>query len=87
MSIIDKIQTSVLHRKEKLNGNKKIDKREDTVRKRRVDDTLVDENGVYEVVERTIYPNKIICPDCGGVTTEGLEFCDKCAGELHKMFQ
>lgn len=44
------------------------------------------ETGEYEIVERTIYPEKIICPDCGGVTTEGLEFCDKCAGELYKMF-
>lgn len=36
----------------------------------------------YEVVEREILPNKIICPDCGGITLEGLEFCDKCGGEL-----
>lgn len=37
---------------------------------------------VYEVVEREIHPAKIICPDCGGITLEGLEFCDKCGGEL-----
>lgn len=37
---------------------------------------------VYEVVEREIQPAKIICPDCGGITLEGLEFCDKCGGEL-----
>ncbi len=36
----------------------------------------------YEVVEREIHPAKIICPDCGGITLEGLEFCDKCGGEL-----
>lgn len=36
----------------------------------------------YEVVEREILPAKIICPDCGGITLEGLEFCDKCGGEL-----
>lgn len=36
----------------------------------------------YEVVEREILPNKILCPDCGGITLEGLEFCDKCGGEL-----
>lgn len=36
----------------------------------------------YEVVEREIAPARIICPDCGGITLEGLEFCDKCGGEL-----
>jgi hypothetical protein len=40
------------------------------------------EQSEYEVVEREILPAKIICPDCGGVTLEGLEFCDKCGGEL-----
>lgn len=35
-----------------------------------------------EIVEREILPAKIICPDCGGITLEGLEFCDKCGGEL-----
>lgn len=37
----------------------------------------------YEVVELEILPAKIICPDCGGVTLEGLDFCDKCGGELN----
>lgn len=36
----------------------------------------------YEVVEREILPAEIICPDCGGITLEGLDFCDKCGGEL-----
>lgn len=36
----------------------------------------------YEIVELEILPAKIICPDCGGITLEGLEFCDKCGGEL-----
>ena len=36
----------------------------------------------YEIVEREILPEKIICPDCGGITLEGLDFCDKCGGEL-----
>lgn len=36
----------------------------------------------YELLEREILPAKIICPDCGGITLEGLEFCDKCGGEL-----
>jgi hypothetical protein len=36
----------------------------------------------YEIVEKEILPEKMICPDCGGVTLVGLEFCDKCGGEL-----
>lgn len=36
----------------------------------------------YEVIEREILPENIICPDCGGITLRGLEFCDKCGGEL-----
>lgn len=39
-------------------------------------------NEEYEILEREILPQKIICPDCGGLTLEGLEFCDKCGGEL-----
>lgn len=41
-----------------------------------------DENGEYPVLEREIVPEKIVCPDCGGITLEGLEFCDRCGGEL-----
>lgn len=37
----------------------------------------------YEIVEKEILPKKIICPDCGGITLEGLDFCDKCGGELY----
>lgn len=36
----------------------------------------------YPVVEREIVPAAIICPDCGGITLEGLDYCDKCGGEL-----
>jgi hypothetical protein len=36
----------------------------------------------YEIVEREILPEKMICPDCGGITLKGLEFCDKCGAEL-----
>ena len=42
-----------------------------------------DENGEYEILEREILPEKIICPDCGGITLEGLDFCDKCGGLLN----
>ena len=36
----------------------------------------------YKVIEREIHPARIRCPDCGGITLEGLEYCDKCGGEL-----
>ncbi len=36
----------------------------------------------YEIVEKEILPEKMICPDCGGITLVGLDFCDKCGGEL-----
>ena len=45
---------------------------------------FINKNGEieYEHLERCIYPPKIICPDCGGITLEGLDFCDKCGGEI-----
>lgn len=46
------------------------------------DEEAEDPDMEYEVVEREILPAKIICPDCGGITLEGLDFCDKCGGEL-----
>ncbi len=46
------------------------------------EDAEEDPDMEYEVVEREILPAKIICPDCGGITLEGLDFCDKCGGEL-----
>ena len=48
------------------------------------DGAFINENGEieYEVVELVIRPEKIICPDCGGITLEGLEYCDKCGGEI-----
>lgn len=39
----------------------------------------------YEIVEIEILPEKMICPDCGGITLVGLEFCDKCGGELTNL--
>lgn len=38
-----------------------------------------------EVAKLTIKPEKIICPECGGLTTEGLVFCELCGGELEPM--
>ncbi len=43
-----------------------------------------DEEECYEILEREIHPSKIKCPDCGGITLEGLDFCDKCGGELNQ---
>ena len=40
---------------------------------------------VHEVFEIEIMPEKIICPDCGGLTLEGLEYCDKCGGDLTNL--
>lgn len=45
-------------------------------------DPVYEEEETYEVLEREIQPAKIICPDCGGITLEGFEYCDKCGGEL-----
>lgn len=36
----------------------------------------------YEIVEKEILPEKMLCPDCGGITLVGLDYCDKCGGEL-----
>lgn len=36
----------------------------------------------YEVLEREVLPAKMICPACGGITLEGLDYCDKCGREL-----
>lgn len=48
-----------------------------------ITDSLKDIEVEYEIVEKEILPEKIICPDCGGITLEGLDFCDKCGGELY----
>jgi hypothetical protein len=44
--------------------------------------TAAGEEVEYEIVEKEILPEKMICPDCGGITLVGLDFCDKCGGEL-----
>lgn len=46
------------------------------------EETVKEDGKEYEIVEKEILPAKIICPDCGGITLEGLDFCDKCGGEL-----
>lgn len=42
-------------------------------------------DGEYEIIEREILPEQIVCPDCGGFTLEGLEYCDKCGGDLMSL--
>lgn len=37
----------------------------------------------YEVVECEIHPANVVCPDCGGITLEGLDYCNKCGGEIN----
>lgn len=39
-------------------------------------------DGEYEIIEMELLPEQISCPDCGGFTLEGLEYCDKCGGDL-----
>lgn len=41
-----------------------------------------DRNGEYPVLERDIFPERIVCPDCGYVTFEGKERCSRCGREL-----
>lgn len=41
----------------------------------------------YPIVECEIRPANIICPDCGGITIEGLDYCDKCGGEINYIEQ
>lgn len=45
-------------------------------------DSIFDESLEYEIVERKILPEKIICKDCGGITFEGLDLCHLCGGML-----
>ncbi len=63
----------------------KVEKKEiSTVYKKETQEERM-ENGEYEILEREIFPEKIICPDCGGITWEGLDFCDKCGGDLRNL--
>ncbi len=42
-----------------------------------------DPERVYEVLEREILPERIVCPACGNITFEGVERCDRCGKELY----
>lgn len=45
-------------------------------------EAIFDETSEYEILERTILPERMICPDCGGITFEGLDLCHLCGGML-----
>lgn len=73
------------NRYEKKQVNHMEEKEENYYFRETADSTIKEEapqTQEYEILEREIVPKKIKCPDCGGVTLEGLEFCDKCGGEL-----
>lgn len=44
---------------------------------------LLEEDYEYPILEREILPEKIICPSCGRITLEGLDYCDKCGADLN----
>ena len=39
---------------------------------------IFDEKAKEKILERKVTPQKIVCPECGGITIEGLDFCHKC---------
>lgn len=72
----NKYLTKSKHNQNELNKNPVLNTYKDDIK---ADDYVVKE---YEIVEKEILPEKMVCPDCGGITLVGLEFCDKCGGEL-----
>lgn len=84
MSQRTKLLSRLLKRYEKKQKSAVEDKEESYYFREPMEETLEsnEEKEEYEILEREILPKKIQCPDCGGVTLEGLEFCDKCGGEL-----
>ena len=83
MSIIEIIKRLKLQKEKKINLPKDIARGEYI----NANAVMTDQNNVqaefeYEIVEKEILPEKMICPDCGGITLVGLEVCDKCGGEL-----
>ena len=48
-----------------------------------VTEQMSEEACEYPILEREILPEKIICPECGRITLEGLDYCDKCGADLN----
>lgn len=44
--------------------------------------SIFNESLEYPIIEREVLPEKIVCPDCGGITYEGLDLCHRCGGLL-----
>lgn len=85
MSFLRKIfKNSEQHMKQDNTGLEHIDHQEYTnIENSNLENTnMENSNKEYEIVEKEILPEKMICPDCGGITLVGLDFCDKCGGEL-----
>ena len=45
-------------------------------------EAIFDEKLEYPIIEREVLPKKMVCPDCGGITFEGLDLCHLCGGML-----
>ncbi len=76
----------LIRRNVKLKGRNSVDNQQATMflaskeLDKQVEDSQAETD--YEIVEVEIKPAHIICPDCGGITIEGLDYCHKCGGEL-----
>ena len=45
-------------------------------------EAIFDPQNEYPVLKKVIEPERIVCPDCGGITFDGLELCHLCGGML-----
>ena len=72
-----KIEFVIMNKKEKKKGEVIM-----TEESRKKLDSIFDSSLEYEIVENQIVPDKIVCPDCGGVTFDGLDLCHLCGGML-----
>ena len=45
-------------------------------------ESIFDKELDQEIIRRKITPEKMVCPDCGGITYEGLDLCHLCGGML-----
>ena len=45
-------------------------------------EAIFDQTLEYEILEKRILPERMVCPDYGGITFEGLDLCHLCGGML-----